>query len=218
MLHRVEPQVARHVWVTAALISVLVVVLSSSVAGRAEKSGDHVQQPMDALEPGKGAEQANAGYDGESRQHATATGTGTARGETAQFAAEYAEARYVQLAASLQGGGQPWTAAKLNLWPLTGPITSPFGPAAHHGHVEVVRELLRTAVPVNQVNNLGWTALLETVILGDGGPAHLEIARALLDAGADVNLADRAKVTPLAHARMRGHLAIAALLERAGGR
>ena len=41
-------------------------------------------------------------------------------------------------------------------------------PACHHGHVETVRELLKTNIDVDFINNLGWSALLETVILGDG--------------------------------------------------
>src|SRR5207253_9464689 len=52
-------------------------------------------------------------------------------------------------------------------------------PAAHHGHVEAVRILLGTAIDKDHVNNLGWTALMEAVVLGDGGPAHTEIVRLL---------------------------------------
>ena len=77
-------------------------------------------------------------------------------------------------------------------------------PAAHHGHPEAVRILLGTAIDKDHVNRLGWTALLEAVILGDGGPAHTEIVRLLVEAGANVNLADREGVTPLQHARRRG--------------
>ena len=69
-------------------------------------------------------------------------------------------------------------------------------PAADRGHVEVVRELVRTDTDIDHVNDLGWTALLEAVILGDGGPAHQEIVRVLVEAGADVGLADRDGVTP----------------------
>ena len=58
-------------------------------------------------------------------------------------------------------------------------------PAAHHGHVETVKLLLATAIDKDHVNNLGWTALLEAVILGDGGPAHTEIVRLLVAAGAN---------------------------------
>lgn len=91
-------------------------------------------------------------------------------------------------------------------------------PACHHGHVETVRELLKTAIDVNHYNRLGWTALLETVILGDGGPAHSEIARLLVAQGADVNLADKHGLTSLAHARQRGQVEIVKILEAAGAR
>lgn len=91
-------------------------------------------------------------------------------------------------------------------------------PACHYGHVETVRELLKTAIDVNHVNRLGWTALLETVILGDGGPAHIEIARLLVGRGADVNLSDNQGVTPLGHARQRAQHEIASILEAAGAR
>ena len=64
----------------------------------------------------------------------------------------------------------------------------------------------------------GWTALLEAVILGDGGPAHQDIGRLLIDAGADVDLPDYDGVTPLAHARRAGYEAISRMLERAGAR
>ena len=40
-----------------------------------------------------------------------------------------------------------------------------------------------------------------TMILGHGGPRHVEVVRALVNAGANVNLADRQGVTPLAHPR-----------------
>lgn len=91
-------------------------------------------------------------------------------------------------------------------------------PAAHHGHVETVKILLATPIDEDHVNKLGWTALLEAVILGDGGPAHTEIVRLLIAARANVNLADRDGVTPLAHARRRGFAAMARILEAAGGR
>ena len=69
---------------------------------------------------------------------------------------------------------------------------------------------------VDHVNDLGWTALLEAVILGDGGPAHQEIVRLLVEAGADTRLADREGVTPLEHARRSGYDEIASILSRAG--
>ena len=90
--------------------------------------------------------------------------------------------------------------------------------AADRGHVEVIRELLTTDIAVNHVNRLGWTALLEAIILGDGGPRHTEVVRLLIGGGADVNLADGNGVTPLAHAQRRGQEAIVPLLQAAGAR
>jgi len=91
-------------------------------------------------------------------------------------------------------------------------------PACERGHVETIRLLLTTAIDVDHVNNLGWTCLLEIVILGDGGPRHVEAARLVLDAGANPNLADKDRVSPLAHARAKGQAEVAALIEKAGGR
>jgi uncharacterized protein len=91
-------------------------------------------------------------------------------------------------------------------------------PAAHHGHPEAVRILLATAIDKDHVNKLGWTALMEAVILGDGGPTHTEILRLLVEAGANVNIADRDGVTPLQHAKRRGFAAMVRILEARGGR
>lgn len=86
-------------------------------------------------------------------------------------------------------------------------------PAAHHGHLETVSILLGTAINIDHVNNLTWTALMEAVILGDGGPVYQGIVGLLLDAGADPKIADRDGVTPLVHAKSRGFTEIARLIE-----
>ncbi|GHA91077.1 ankyrin repeat domain-containing protein [Streptomyces termitum] len=97
-------------------------------------------------------------------------------------------------------------------------LTNRFGgtsliPAAERGHVDYVREVLRaTDVDVDHVNRLGWTALLEAVVLGDGGPAHQEIVKLLISAGAAPHLPDHDGVTPLRHAERRGFEEIAGLL------
>jgi hypothetical protein len=70
--------------------------------------------------------------------------------------------------------------------------------AAHLGHAEIVRILSAAGAPLDHVNNLGWTALMESIVLGDGGARHAETLQVLLDAGADPNVPDRAGVTPLA--------------------
>jgi len=91
-------------------------------------------------------------------------------------------------------------------------------PASHHGHPDIVRELLKTDIAIDHVNRLGWTALLETIILSDGGRPHTEILKLLVDAGANVNLADREGVTPLAHAEQRGYAEMARILKAAGAK
>ena len=73
-------------------------------------------------------------------------------------------------------------------------------------------------VPIDHVNRLGWTALLEAVILGDGGPRHTEIVRLLIQHGANLQLADSEGVTPLAHAQHRRQASVVELLQRAGAR
>jgi ankyrin repeat protein len=85
-------------------------------------------------------------------------------------------------------------------------------PAAHHGHPDTVQILLEAGLDVDHVNSLGWTALLEAVILGDGRPVYQEIVGLLVDAGA-ANLPDREGVTALEHARSRGFTAIAKRIE-----
>ena len=51
--------------------------------------------------------------------------------------------------------------------------------AAHLGHAEVVKILIAAKAPLNHVNNLGWTALIESIVLGNGGSRHTETLRAL---------------------------------------
>ncbi|MEU8777902.1 ankyrin repeat domain-containing protein [Streptomyces sp. NPDC048606] len=86
-------------------------------------------------------------------------------------------------------------------------------PAAERGHTAYVRALLAESdIDVDHVNRLGWTALLEAVILGDGGPRHEEVVRLLLAAGADPERGDQDGVTPHAHAVRRGFTGIARLL------
>ena len=90
--------------------------------------------------------------------------------------------------------------------------------AAHLGHTEVVRMLIRAGAPLDHVNNLGWTALIESIVLGDGGRRHTDTLAALVEAGANVNLADRSGRTPLTLAQDRGYEAMLTLLRQAGAR
>jgi ankyrin repeat protein len=102
-------------------------------------------------------------------------------------------------------------------------ITSPYRgtaliAAAHLGHAEVVRVLIAAGAPLDHVNNLGWTALIESIVLGNGGRNHIDTLEALVKAGANVNLADRAGATPLALAKARGYAEMVRILEAAGAR
>ena len=90
--------------------------------------------------------------------------------------------------------------------------------AAHLGHAEAVQMLIAARAPLNHVNNLGWTALMEAIVLGNGGQNHTATLRALVEAGCDVNIPDRQGITPLQHARRRGYTEMARILENAGAR
>ena len=91
-------------------------------------------------------------------------------------------------------------------------------PACERAHVEAARVLLTTRIDVNHVNNLGWTCLLEIVVLGNGSARHAEVAEMVLAAGANPNIADRDGITPLAHARKRGFERIANAITAKGGK
>ena len=90
--------------------------------------------------------------------------------------------------------------------------------AAHLGHDGVVRQLIAAGAPLDHVNNLHWTALIESIVLGDGGRRHQATLKALLEADASTRLADRAGHTPLQLARQRGYGAMVQMLEAAGAR
>lgn len=88
-------------------------------------------------------------------------------------------------------------------------------PAAEKGHLEIVRYLLEnTKINVNLTNTLGWTALIETIILGDGGPVRQETAELLLEHGAKPGMTDEWGVPPIDLARKRGFDDLAAVIER----
>ena len=91
--------------------------------------------------------------------------------------------------------------------------------AADRGYPRVVRRLLATDIKVDHVNELGWTALHEAVILGDGSRRYVQVVRLLVEAGADVNKPSRRDgVRPLQHATSRGFHEIADVLRAAGAR
>ena len=112
---------------------------------------------------------------------------------------------------ALEGGGNP--KAITSRYDGTALIA-----AAHLGHVEVVRMLIAAEAPLDHVNNLKWTALIESIVLGDGGRNHTETLRALVEAGANVNIPDGSGSTPLKLARSRGYREMVAILEKAGAK
>ena len=96
-------------------------------------------------------------------------------------------------------------------------ITSPYQgtaliAAAHLGHAAVVDALINAGAPLDHINNLGWTALIEAVVLGDGGTRHVDTVRLLVQAGADQTITDRQGQTPRALAAARTYQEILALL------
>jgi uncharacterized protein len=102
-------------------------------------------------------------------------------------------------------------------------VTSPYHgtaliAAAHLGHVDIVSALIAARAPLDHVNSLGWTALIEAIVLGDGGDRHQATVAALIAGGADLSLADRQGVAPLTLARRRGFTRIAQMLEQAGAK
>jgi uncharacterized protein len=90
--------------------------------------------------------------------------------------------------------------------------------AAHLGHDGVVRQLIAAGAPLDHVNNLHWTAVIESIVLGDGGPGHQATLKALLEAGASLKLTDRQGQTPLQLARSRGYKDMVKLLETGGAK
>jgi ankyrin repeat protein len=84
--------------------------------------------------------------------------------------------------------------------------------AAHLGHVEVVKALLAAGSNIDHTNNLNWTALLEAIILGDGGSNHIAVVKALLSYNADKTITDAQGGSPISHARQRGYSEMVKLL------
>lgn len=75
-------------------------------------------------------------------------------------------------------------------------------PAAEKGHLEVVKILTKVPdYPIDHINKLGWTALLEAIILSEKSETQTAIVKTLVEAGSDVNIADKNGISPLQHAK-----------------
>lgn len=87
-------------------------------------------------------------------------------------------------------------------------------PACERGHIETVRLLASTkGYPINHVNRLGWTALMEAIVLGDGSKKYQQVVQILKDAGAKLDIPDHDGVTPLQHALASGFKEISNILK-----
>ncbi|GAO45463.1 ankyrin repeat domain-containing protein [Flavihumibacter petaseus] len=87
-------------------------------------------------------------------------------------------------------------------------------PACERGHIETVRLLANTkGFPINHVNRLGWTGLMEAIVLGDGSKKYQEIVQILKDAGAKLDIPDHDGVKPLQHAKQKGFKEIVDILQ-----
>lgn len=87
--------------------------------------------------------------------------------------------------------------------------------AAHLGHDGIVQQLIAAGAPLDHVNNLHWTAVIESIVLGDGGPRHQATLQALIDAKANLQLKDGQGLTPLELAKARGYTEMIRMLEAA---
>ncbi|NOU05625.1 MAG: ankyrin repeat domain-containing protein [Hyphomicrobiaceae bacterium] len=116
------------------------------------------------------------------------------------------DAAMVDLAISL--GGDP--KAITSLYDGTALIA-----AAHLGHDGVIRSLIKAGASLDHVNNLTWTAVIEAIVLGDGGPRHQASLKALVEAGAKISIPDKAGVMPLQMAEQRGYTAMVQILKSA---
>ena len=95
--------------------------------------------------------------------------------------------------------------------PPTLQVTVPYSgllAAAARDDVAMAAKLIAAGAPLDHVNNLGWTALIESIVLGNGGKRHTVPLRALVQAGVNVNIADRS----------RGYREMVQILEQAGAK
>ncbi len=111
----------------------------------------------------------------------------------------------------------------LELGASPGNTTSPYDgtaliAAAHLGHVEVVETLIAAGAPLDHVNNLEWTALIESIVLGNGGSRHIATLKALVMAGANVNLDDGYGRSPLQLAKRSNYREMVEILSAAGAK
>lgn len=86
-------------------------------------------------------------------------------------------------------------------------------PSSEKGYLKTVEVALEAGVPVNHVNDLGWSALQEAVILGNGGFLYSDIIRKLMLHGANPDLKDNEGKTAKDWAVSRGEHHVVDILE-----
>jgi ankyrin repeat protein len=109
------------------------------------------------------------------------------------------------LAAALAAGNRPDNIT--SVWDGNALIA-----AAHEGNPEAITLLIKAGSKLDHANSLGWTAIIESIVLGDGGPRHQASLKLLLDAGADRTIRDRQGQLPIDLARERGYDEMVTLL------
>lgn len=86
-------------------------------------------------------------------------------------------------------------------------------PSSEKGYLKAVQVAIDYGVPVNHQNRLGWSALLEAVILGDGGFLYQDIARELVSHGGNIHDADFDNKSTLDYAKQMGQTDFQKILE-----
>ena len=88
--------------------------------------------------------------------------------------------------------------------------------AAERANVKIVERLLQAGIDRDHVNRLGYTALHEAVVFGEGGPADQATVAALVAGGVALDIPDGNGDTALAHAERGGQREVASILRAAG--
>lgn len=87
-------------------------------------------------------------------------------------------------------------------------------PAAEKGHYETAKLLLeKTDIDIDFINYLGWTALLEVVILSKDRDMQLKMTKLLLDFEASISIPDKDGKDALVHAKEKQNIKLVELLE-----